>query len=40
VYAPSTADHGSSESIPFRIYWGEELYPAVLGVDLKHFEWA
>ncbi len=31
VYAPSTADHGSSEHFPFRIYWGEELYPSVLG---------
>ena len=37
VYSPSTPDHGSSEYIPFRIYWGEELYPSVLGLDLKHF---
>ena len=37
VYLPSTSDHGSSEFFPFRIYWGEELYPSVMGVDLKHF---
>ena len=37
LYAPSTPDHGSSENALFRIYWGEELYPSVLGVDLKHF---
>jgi hypothetical protein len=37
VYLPSTADHGSTEHFLFRIYWGEELYPSVLGVDLKHF---
>lgn len=37
IYAPSTPDHGSSEFFPFRIYWGEELYPSIMGVDLKHF---
>ena len=37
IYIPSTPDHSSAECFPFRIYWGEELYPSVMGVDLKHF---
>ena len=45
VLSPSTPDHGHGEGVrtaplgglPFRVYWGEELYPSVLGVDLKHF---
>ena len=45
VLAPSTPDHGHGKivrssalgGIPFRLYWGEELYPSVLGLDLKHY---
>jgi 7-dehydrocholesterol reductase len=39
VYSPSTRDHGSPVDTPFlfRIFWGEELYPNFLGIDLKHF---
>jgi 7-dehydrocholesterol reductase len=43
VLAPSTADHGHGAAVAaaplggilFRVYWGEELYPSLLGVDLK-----
>ena len=43
VLRPSTPDHGHGAAVaaaplhglPFRLYWGEELYPSVLGVDLK-----
>jgi 7-dehydrocholesterol reductase len=45
VLSPSTPDHGHGSSVlsaplrglPFRLYWGEELYPSIFGVDLKHF---
>lgn len=39
VIAPSTPDHGSIAGTPFlfRLFWGEELYPSVFGIDLKHF---
>jgi 7-dehydrocholesterol reductase len=36
--APSTPDHGASDSpLALRLYWGDELYPSLWGVDLKHF---
>jgi 7-dehydrocholesterol reductase len=35
--APSTADHGTSGNPIFDYYWGTELYPRVLGWDLKQF---
>ena len=37
VYFPSTKDHGSSYPWLFRFYEGEELYPAIFGIDLKNF---
>ena len=37
VYFPSTKDHGSDYPWLFRFYEGEELYPALFGVDLKNF---
>jgi len=36
-FAPSTADHGTSGNLIFDYYWGTELYPRVLGWDLKQF---
>jgi 7-dehydrocholesterol reductase len=33
--SPSTADCGSSGGLLMDVYWGTELYPRVLGVDLK-----
>jgi 7-dehydrocholesterol reductase len=37
LYFPSTRDHGSDNPWLFRFYEGEELYPSLLGVDLKNF---
>jgi len=34
---PSTADAGSSGSYVVDYYWGTELYPKILGIDVKHF---
>eukprot|EP00457_Paulinella_chromatophora_P004060 gb/GEZN01004070.1/.p1 GENE.gb/GEZN01004070.1/~~gb/GEZN01004070.1/.p1 ORF type:complete len:605 (-),score=84.65 gb/GEZN01004070.1/:179-1993(-) len=34
---PSTQDFGSSGSFLVDYYWGTELYPKVLGVDVKRF---
>lgn len=36
-YAPSSTDSGSSGNIIFDYYWGMELYPRVLGIDIKVF---
>lgn len=36
-YAPSSSDHGTSGNIIFDFYWGTELYPRVLGWDVKMF---
>lgn len=36
-YAPSTSDSGSSGNIIFDYYWGTELYPRILGWDVKMF---
>ena len=35
--APSSTDHGSSGNIVIDYYWGLELYPRVLGWDIKTF---
>jgi 7-dehydrocholesterol reductase len=37
IYAPSTPDSGSSGNVIFDYFWGVELHPAVLGVNLKQF---
>lgn len=36
-YAPSSSDHGTSGNPVFDYYWGTELYPRVLGWDVKMF---
>jgi 7-dehydrocholesterol reductase len=36
-FAPSTPDHGTSGNLIFDYYWGTELYPRLLGWDLKQF---
>lgn len=36
-YFPSSSDSGVSGNIIFDYYWGTELYPKVLGWDLKRF---
>jgi len=36
-YFPSTDDHGSSGSLLKDYLWGTELYPRILGLDLKRF---
>jgi 7-dehydrocholesterol reductase len=36
-FAPSSADHGLSGNPAFDYYWGTELYPRVLGWDVKMF---
>jgi len=36
-YFPSTADSGSTGNTVLDFYWGTELYPRVLGWDLKQF---
>jgi 7-dehydrocholesterol reductase len=35
--APSTTDSGSNGSIIYDFYWGMELYPRILGWDVKMF---
>lgn len=35
--SPSTPDNGSSGNIIFDYYWGVELYPRILGWDVKMF---
>lgn len=37
LVAPSSTDCGSSGNIIFDYYWGTELYPRVLGFDVKVF---
>jgi 7-dehydrocholesterol reductase len=37
VYAPSTSDAGTSGNAAFDYFWGVELHPSVLGVNLKQF---
>ena len=37
LLAPSTSDSGSSGNFIFDYYWGTELYPRVLGFDVKVF---
>ncbi len=37
LFAPSTSDCGSSGRFFFDYYWGTELYPRVLGWDIKQF---
>lgn len=36
-FFPSSSDHGSSGNLLFDFYWGTELYPRVLGLDIKVF---
>lgn len=36
-FAPSTSDHSVSGNFIFDYYWGTELYPRILGWDLKMF---
>jgi 7-dehydrocholesterol reductase len=36
-FAPSSSDHGVSGNPVFDYYWGTELYPRVLGWDVKMF---
>jgi 7-dehydrocholesterol reductase len=36
-FAPSSSDHGTSGNPVFDYYWGTELYPRVLGWDVKQF---
>jgi 7-dehydrocholesterol reductase len=36
-FAPSSSDHGSSGNPLFDYYWGTELFPRVLGWDVKMF---
>jgi len=35
--APSSTDHGTSGNLIFDLYWGTELYPRILGWDVKQF---
>lgn len=37
IYAPSSSDCGSSGNFLFDYYWGTELYPRILGWDIKQF---
>jgi 7-dehydrocholesterol reductase len=37
IFAPSTTDCGSSGNFLFDYYWGTELYPRILGWDVKQF---
>ena len=37
IFAPSTSDHGVSGNPLFDYYWGTELYPRILGWDVKQF---
>ncbi len=36
-YAPSSTDSGVSGSLLFDYYWGTELYPVILGWNIKQF---
>lgn len=36
-YFPSSTDSGVSGSLMFDYYWGSELYPRILGWDVKQF---
>ncbi len=36
-FSPSSTDHGTSGNVLFDYYWGTELYPRVLGWDIKMF---
>ena len=36
-FAPSSSDHGLSGNPVFDYYWGTELYPRILGWDVKMF---
>lgn len=36
-FAPSSSDHGHTGNPVFDYYWGTELYPRVLGWDVKQF---
>lgn len=36
-FAPSSTDHGVSGNPVFDYYWGSELYPRILGWDVKMF---
>jgi 7-dehydrocholesterol reductase len=36
-FAPSSSDHGTSHNPVFDYYWGTELYPRILGWDVKMF---
>ncbi|GFN77298.1 7-dehydrocholesterol reductase [Plakobranchus ocellatus] len=37
LFAPSSTDSGSSGNMIFDYYWGTELYPRILGFDVKLF---
>jgi 7-dehydrocholesterol reductase len=37
IFGPSSTDAGSSGNFIFDYYWGTELYPRVLGWDIKQF---
>jgi len=37
IFFPSTSDFGSSGHFLFDYYWGTELYPRILGWDIKQF---
>jgi 7-dehydrocholesterol reductase len=37
LYAPSGPDHGSSGNAVMDLFWGTELYPRILGFDVKIF---
>lgn len=37
IYAPSSSDNGRCGNVLFDYYWGTELYPRVLGWDVKMF---
>jgi 7-dehydrocholesterol reductase len=36
-FAPSSSDHGRTGNFIFDYYWGTELYPRILGWDVKMF---
>ncbi len=36
-YFPSSSDSGTTGNMLFDYYWGTELYPRILGVDIKMF---
>lgn len=37
IYFPSTRDSGSTGNLIFDTFWGTELYPRILGWDVKEF---